>query len=192
MIAVIKYEIVLNQLIGQGLICNYPNGGAFGFPGEVKPLVKGWIGPEDSTIRQGVLSKIRSVKPPYELTLAGLLVRAWSDLLPGKIWVMPGTHWSFELRHGSREWLPDLIRGVGLDPEVLAARTDGAAIEFSPEETDALRRFAGTLLGKLDSSDFFAAFTGWPAICTLHHHKQIWWVTPDAELLAGLDNLCAQ
>jgi hypothetical protein len=190
MIALIEYHDALNHLVTHGLKCNYPNGGAFGFPAKSGAFIRAWVGPADSTIRAEVRVETRQIDLPFEANLARLLQLAWQRVLPGNAWIMPGSHWSFELRHGSRDWLPDLIRSIGLDPETLAARTDGSAIEFSSDESEKLREFVRTLLEKLQGSDFFIAFPGHPIIGTLHHHKQIWWVTPDAGLLAGLDKLC--
>jgi hypothetical protein len=190
MIALIDYREVPNHLSTHGLRCNYPNGGAFGFPAARRAFIRAWVGPVDSTIRAEVRAEARQIDAPFEVNLARLLQLAWQRVLPGNAWIMPGSHWSFELRHGSRDWLPDLIRSIGLDPEALALRTDGSAIEFPSDESQKLREFVQTLLEKLQGSDFFIAFPGHPIIGTLHHHKQIWWVTPDVGLLASLDKLC--
>jgi hypothetical protein len=45
----------------------------------------------------------------------------------------------------------------------------------------------GGLLGRLLGSDFMLAWPGRPAVCTVHHHKQLWWTTTDPELLAALE-----
>jgi len=185
--AIIAYPLVLRRLTEQGLICNYPNGGSFGFPPKSNPLIRGWIGPSDSTIRAELRPQIRQVQPPYATELAKLAELAWQGLFPRNLWLMPASHWSFELSHGSRDWLPTLIESIGLDPSLLASRTDAAAIQFSPHESDAFRRLALGLLDKLASSDFCIAFPGHALVCTLHHHCQLWWVTPDADLLSRLD-----
>jgi hypothetical protein len=188
MARIVDYQKVLEELTGQGLKCNYPNGGAFGF--ESGALVRGWIGPVDSTIRASMLAEARQVAKPFEENLAGLLTRVWEKHLPGVAWVMPGSHWSYELHHGNGKWLAELIGDMGLDDKILAARTDAAAIEFSADEREIFQRFAQTLLEKLVGSDFFIAFLGRPAVCTLHHHRQIWWMTTDNKLIEHLDKLC--
>jgi len=47
----------------------------------------------------------------------------------------------------------------------------------------------GRLLMMLSSSDFMIAFPGSPALCTLHHHKQLWWTSTDEKILAAAEDL---
>jgi hypothetical protein len=187
--AIVEYPAVLRQLTGQGLICNYPNGGSFGFPPKSKPHIRAWVGPPDWTIKRTMRKLTRQVPPPYEANLAELAQRAWENLFPGNLWLMPGSHWSFELHHGSGDWLPGLIQTLSLDPIQLATHTDGAAIQFVPDESALFRNFAQSLLNQLHSSDYCIAFPGHAAVCAIHHHKQLWWVTPDPALIARLDQL---
>jgi hypothetical protein len=42
------------------------------------------------------------------------------------------------------------------------------------------------LLTHLRTSDFMLAFPGGPVLCTVHHHKQLWWQTTDAGLHEAL------
>ncbi len=191
MATIIDYAKVLERLTGQGLHCNYPNGGAFGYTLESRPRIRAWIGPDDATIRPALKSHTRKVALPYEATLANLVLRAWREVLPGVVWMMPGSHWSFELRHGAADWLPEVIRNIGLDPVAIAARTDGSAVEFVEGESESFATFLQSLLEKLHGSDFFMAFPGHPIIGTVHHHKQIWWVTPQKGLEDALDGICA-
>jgi hypothetical protein len=186
---IIDYETVLERLKGDGLKCSYFNGGAFGFPAEAGAQVRGWIGPADETIKPGVRGLARSVPEPYESNLADLAARVWQTNLAGNVWLMPASHWSFELNFGSREWMPALIENIDLDPGLLAGRTNAAAIEFSPEEVDPFRHFTQRLLEMLHSSDFFLAFPRRGTICNLHHHKQLWWVTIDSTVMSALDAL---
>ena len=39
------------------------------------------------------------------------------------------------------------------------------------------------------SSDFMLAFLGprQPVLCTLHHHKQLWWTTTSPDAIAALE-----
>ena len=87
-----------------------------------------------------------------------VLIRAWQELLPGRVWVMPMSHWSYELDFGSREWMPALLESIGLDPGQLLTRNNAAAIEFTPNEIPALEHFAAGLLQMLVASDFAIAF----------------------------------
>src|SRR4051812_8902332 len=96
----------------------YYNSGAFSFPpaGSEKVRIVGWVGPEDSTIRPAARELVVRVPEPYEPNLARLFVRGWQDLLPGRLWAMPMSHWNYELDFGSREWMPALLERVGIDP----------------------------------------------------------------------------
>lgn len=169
--------------------CLYPNGGAFGFPPETNPKIRGWIGPADPTIKPNMLPLVRNVHPPFEKTLARLARTAWQQFLPGNVWIMPASHWSFELTHGSSDWLADAIKNIQIDATPLIDCTNAAAIEFSMTEIDPFERFVKTLLENLLASDFLIAFPGRSTICTLHHHKQLWWVAISDPLLAALDSL---
>ncbi len=184
---IIDYEIVLQRLTGEGLKCHYPNGGAFGFDAGAE--VRGWIGPADETIKPAARELARRVDEPYEANLAAAAVRAWQEYLPGDVWVMPAAHWAYELNDGSRDWLPEAVEKLGLDSRLLKDRNSAAAIEFSSAETVALQDFAQRLLERLAQSDFTLAFAGRKTVCTVHHHKQLWWVTADPRLVGGLDGL---
>jgi len=98
--------------------------------------------------------------------LAGAAARAFV--------VMPRSHWAYELDFGSDAWMPESLRRFDIDPAQLSERTNAAAIEFSPEESDRAAHFLRDLLTHLAGSDFSLAFPSHPVIATLHHHKQIW------------------
>jgi len=74
-----------------------------------------WVGPDDPTIKPAARPLIRSVREPYEETLAQMASSMWQRLLPGRVWLMPMSHWAYELSHGSREWMPALIENLDLD-----------------------------------------------------------------------------
>lgn len=186
---IIDYHTVLQRLAADGLKCQYPNGGAFGFPSNTETHVRGWIGPPDDTIKPAARPFARSVPAPYPFKLAELATLAWERCLPGNVWVMPGSHWSYELNHGSRDWMPALIEGIHLDPGLLALRADAAAIEFSPAESSEFRHFIQRLLEMLQGSDFSLAFPHRATIAAVHHHKQIWWVTTEPSVIEALDGL---
>jgi hypothetical protein len=184
---IIDYKIVLRQLESEGLKCHYPNGGSFGFPagGEVR----GWLGPADDSIRAEMKGNTRSVKEPFEANLVEWASRAWRRILPGEVWVMPASHWSFELTHGNQGWLPGLLLSVGVDSSLLIGRTDAAAIEFLLSEEERFQAFLAGLLRGLTGSDFMLAFPGRGTVCTVHHHKQLWWVSVDQPTVRGLDGI---
>jgi hypothetical protein len=186
---IVDYTRVLEEMRQQGLRSLYYNSGAFGFPdgAEAKPV--GWIGPDDPTLRPEARGLALPVPPPYEQNLARLLVRAWRDLLPGAVWIMPRSHWAYELDFGSRDWMPALLEHAGIDQGLLAGRTNAAAIEFTPTETGPFAHLVEGLLRMLLGSDFALAFPGRPVTCTLHHHKQIWWSSSDPQIVLAMRQL---
>ena len=176
---IIEYSAVLEQMTSQQFKCHYYNSGAFGFPESANARTQAWIGPEDPTIRPAAQLLTRQVAEPFEATLAKMATRLWQEQARGRLWVMPKSHWAFELGHGSREWMPALIESLGLDFAMLENRTNAAAIEFAEDEAEPFERLVSGLLTLLHGSDFMIAFPGRPILCTLHHHKQLWWSSTD-------------
>ena len=177
---IIDYSIVLERMTQEGFVSLYYNSGAFGFPPGVTPKIVGLVGPDDPSIREALRPSIVQVSPPYQSNLARTLKETWQKELPGTLWLMPKSHWAYELDFGNREWLPEALASIGIDPTTLQKLTNATAIEFDVDESDALARFTESLFTHLQGSDFSAAFPGRQAICTLHHHKQIWWQTTQA------------
>src|SRR5438046_8280299 len=101
--SVIEYQIALQQLQKQGLVCNYFNGGAFGFAKDVDVSTLGWISDDDLTIKPQWRPFLRKFPPPAEESLAKAAVAAWTQELPSAAWIMPLSHWAFELDFGSRK-----------------------------------------------------------------------------------------
>jgi len=185
--SIIDYPNVLRRLESEGLKCNYPNGGSFGFPTGAQ--VRGWLGPVDDTIRPEMRAHTRNVPEPFDANLAQWAWRAWRQLLPGSVWVMPASHWSFELTHGNQRWLPGLLMKAGIDSALLIGRADASVIEFLPPEEEAFRAFLGGLLNGLTGSDFTLAFPGRGVVCIVHHHKQLWWVSMSQQTVMRLDGI---
>lgn len=183
---IIDYAAVQEQMREMRLKCLYYNSGAFGFPSDVSTEIVGWLGADDPTLREDARSLVRQIAPPHIENMVRLLTQVWEENLPGRAWVMPMSHWSYELDHGSRDWLPAVLEHIEIDPGLLVNRTNGSAIEFAPEEVDAFQLLISRLLEMLQSSDFAIAFPGYPVLITLHHHQQLWWVTSDAGLAAEL------
>jgi hypothetical protein len=186
---IIDYPIVVEHLRELKLRSVYFHGGAFRFADDVPTRSIGWIGPPDETITPEARDLARRVAEPYEQNLASLLLHAWRELLPGRIWVMPASHWAYELEFGSREWLPALLERIGVDPGMLQSRNTAAAIEFSREESSLLEQFVTRLLEMLQASDFTIAFPRRRVIAMLHHHRQIWWTSAEDEVSEGLNGL---
>ena len=183
---IVDYALALSQLLGKGFHSLYYNSGAFGFPDDAATESVGWVGPDDPTLRPAARALAHSVPPPYEQNLAKLLVGAWQHRLPGKIWLMPKSHWAYELDFGNRDWLPGALQQIGVDPGALQSRTNASPIEFDARETAHFSQFIEASFAGLLGSDFALAFPGRPVVCTLHHHTQVWWTSTDRELIAQL------
>lgn len=183
---IVDYSQVLQQMQGQGLRSLYYNSGAFGFAPEAAIQSVGWLGPEDPSLRPEARAIARQVPPPYERELTRRVVRAWQDHLPGSVWLMPKSHWAYELDFGSRDWMPALLEHAEIDAGLLQPRTNAAAIEFALHETEPFSHVAEGLLRMLLGSDFALAFPGHPVTCTLHHHKQVWWTSTEPQLIKSL------
>ena len=80
-----------------------------------------------------------------------------------------------------------LIEHIDLDPGLLQGRNNAAAIEFAPDEVRHFTHFTQRLLEMLLSSDFMLAFPGHQMLCTLHHHKQLWWTTTEPGLIEAVE-----
>ena len=186
---IVDYPSVLEQMKRQEMRSLYFNSGAFGFPDGAAVESLGWIGPDDPSLRPEARALTRTVPAPHEANLTRLVVRAWRDLLPGKVWLMPKSHWAYELDFGSRDWMPALLEHAGIDSGLLASRTNAAAIEFTPSEVEPFAHIVEGLLRMLLGSDFALAFPDRPATCTLHHHKQVWWTTSQPQLITSLQGL---
>ncbi|HXE54794.1 MAG TPA: hypothetical protein VN541_17370 [Tepidisphaeraceae bacterium] len=183
---IIDYDRVLQQMQGQGLESLYYNSGAFGFAPGTATCSVGWTGPDDPSLRPEARALIRPVPLPYEQELTRQTVRAWREYLPGNVWLMPKSHWAYELDFGSRDWMPALLEHAGIDAGLLQPRTNAAAIEFGLDEIGAFSHVIEGLLRMLLGSDFALAFPGHPVVCTVHHHKQIWWTSTDEQLIEAL------
>src|SRR5688500_9795877 len=104
---------------------------------------------------------------------------------------MPMAHWAFELDHGNRDWLPMILERIGIDEKQLAGRNDAAAIAFDKKEPARMAMLLQSLLQHLTQSDYMLGFPGKPLLCTVHHHKQLWWSTTEPPHVEKLDALAA-
>jgi hypothetical protein len=186
--SIVEYETVVDRMQKLGMRCQYYNSGAFGFDAAATHFT-GWIGPPDSTIRPAALERATSVAEPHAQTLARLATRAWQELFPGPTWIMPKSHWAYELDFGSKAWLPAALQKAGVDPTVLESRTNAPAIEFPPNEPTQFEALVQSILENLLGSDFSLAFPDHPIIATLHHHKQVWWVSGEPALIESVGAL---
>jgi hypothetical protein len=186
---IIDYAIVLEQMQRGEFRCLYHNSGAFGFLDESGTASIGWIGAADATLKPAAQALARIVAQPIEGNLSMLALRAWSDHLPGAVWVMPKSHWAYELEFGSRQWMGALLEKIEVDSALLMGRNNAAAIEFQSGEEERFQFFVQQLLTNLAGSDFLLAFPQYKTICTVHNHKQLWWTTGDEGILAVLERL---
>jgi hypothetical protein len=102
---------------------------------------------------------------------------------------MPMSHWAYELEFGNPTWLGSALRDATIDPAPLRACNQAAAIEFLATESAAFAAMMGQLMTHLANSDFALAFPDRPILATIHHHRQIWWSSPDAKLIAEISAL---
>ena len=186
---IVDYPLALAQLLDEGFVCNYHNGGAFGFSEQLRPHVLAFAGREDPTIRPEARQFLHLVRPPIEATLAEIAMEAWRHYVPGVVWVMPKAHWAFEMDFGSKAWMPRVLEEIGVDPSRLAGLNDATAIEFAMQEAEGFRTLVAALLENLSGSDFALAFPSRPVLCTIHHHKQLWWQMTSDGLLRELKAL---
>ncbi len=87
--------------------------------------------------------------------------------------------------------MPEALRSAGLGAEQVAdlsQRHDGSALEFAPGENQGFQSLLLALLTNLFGSDFLLSFPDRPVVCTVHHHKQLWWTTSDAEIYADIES----
>ena len=182
---IVNYQTVLATLAAAGLTCNYHNSGSFGIDSTTTHTV-GWLAEADATIRPEMLAFAHVVSPPAVANLLDLLREIWLTRLPGELWIMPASHWAFELTYGNAEWLPQRLQSIGVDSTQLQNRNDGSAIAFTANESDRSDELVGDLLTKSRGSDFTAAWPKHGTVAMLHHHTQIWWRTNDKNLAASL------
>lgn len=179
---IVDYPIVLERMQSQGMKSLYYNSGAFGPTDRSATKAIGWIGGEDPTIRPEARALAKIVAPPVEQNLTNLVESAWKTILPGPIWFMPKSHWAFELDFGNHAWLSPALEAANVDWKALAPRTNASAVEFDASESNAATVLLQAILTHLAGSDFALAWPSWPVACTIHHHKQVWWMTSEASL----------
>jgi len=183
---IIEYNVVQQRMSEGGFVSLYHNSGAFGFAPSAKVHTVGWIGPEDGSIRADAREWVRQIPPPFERNLAAALAHARTNLT-GDAWLMPKSHWHYELHFGNGELLENVLKTIGIDPAMLRDRNNGSAIAFAIDESLLLRETVERLLAGLAGSDFLLAFPDAATLCTIHHHKQLWWQTTDAAIAKAVD-----
>ena len=180
---------MLSRLQNQGLKSLYHNSGAFGFANGVPTISRGWIGPEDASIAPAGRAIACQIAPPFESNLAALFTRFWRNNSPAPIWIMPKSHWAYELQFGGRQWLSDALNDIGIHSDLLMHLNNATAVEFQPAEEKTVHIFIQNLLTNLVGSDFQAVFADSTTICTIHSRSQLWWTTVVPAIADRLDEL---
>lgn len=183
---IVDYPAVLQTLAGLGLKCLHYNGGVFGWPSGVAVHHAGWILKDDPTLTAEARKIAAVVSPPAITTLSLGLIQVWQQHLSGPMWIMPGSHWAYELTYGGQARLAELLGSVGIDQAELIARTEAAAIAFDTNEAVLAGGFVTNLLKMLNVTDFTAVFPEAETIALLHHHQQVWWTSRSAERIAAI------
>ena len=165
---IIDYPHVLRQMQSRGFVSLYHNAGAFGFASSEGVKTYGFVAAPDPTIRAEAHQFVRQTND-----LSNVL-RQIACAFASDAWLMPKSHWHYELHFGNRELLESLLPSMGIDPALLRERNDGSAIAFAVHEAQLLGDAAGRLLGELRGSDFLIAWPDAATLCTIHHHKQLW------------------
>src|SRR3954454_22096581 len=101
---IIDYPQVQREMTALGLRCLYHNSGAFGFETSDQPLTCGWIGPDDPTIRPEAMANVVRVSLPHSRSLARRLETLWLTTLRAPFWIMPASHWAYEMEFGNGPW----------------------------------------------------------------------------------------
>ena len=174
---IIEYSTVTQRMSEAGFVSLYHNSGAFGFADNGGVETIGWITRDDPTIRPAAMAMARKVTnfvTPFQRATAALASEAW---------LMPKSHWHYELHFGNRELLEGVLPTIGIDANLLRERNDGSAIAFATDEFSLLTSTVQRLLENLTGSDFLIAWPGAQMRCTVHHHKQLWWQTRRRELI---------
>jgi hypothetical protein len=185
---VVDYPAVLRHMLDRGMRSLYHNSGAFGFNPAVVTHTVGWIGPDDPTIRPAARQFTRQVPPPYTGNLLRLAEAAW-ETIGGPAWLMPTSHWAYELEFGD-PLIASGLRKLGIDPNSLATCNQASAIEFLPTDSEPFfAAMIGEVIRHTGNSDFALAFPDRPIVATIHHHRQIWWTSPDTPLIEILGDL---
>jgi hypothetical protein len=184
---IIDYPTVLQRMTKLGYRSLYFNSGAFGFERGVETLSRGWIGPPDRSIRESARAIVRQASAPFALTMTTSMIDVWSKSVPGPLWLMPKSHWAYELDFGHRDWLPAVLQQIGIDPAALAGLNNAVAIEFTESDKSEFVYIVIELLNRLVTSDFQSVFLDHSTICTVHTRCQLWWTTTSARVIDRLD-----
>jgi hypothetical protein len=187
---IVDYSIVQQTAAEMGLVSLYHNSGAYGFGAGAAVGHVGWIGQPDATLRASARDSARQVRPPYPENMATGVEHFARMLKPSAVWLLPASHWAYELRFGG-QWVGQLLDQLNLEASALRDRADGSAIAFMADEMTILSTVIATLLEKLPAggSDFSLLAPPRRVVGMIHHHQQVWWTTADTDITALLRDI---
>lgn len=189
MAEVVDYGRVQAELGGKGLRCLYHNSGSWGFGDPTKVRAVGWILADDVTLRPGAREVARVLDGIDELVTG--VMSTW-ERVGGDLWLLPGSHWAYELDFGTPAMEAVLHRWGVKGAEGLVGRNDGSAVRFGLSggvdgvDEAAAAGILKELLGCGTTSDYQIVFPSLPLTGIAHHHVQVWWQTEDTELAGWL------
>lgn len=197
---IIDYSIVRQTLQAAGLECLYHNSGSWGYPPPAhstspspSPLLGkeiftlGLLLADDPTLRQQARPMAKLIDKPVPASLAYHVLGALAGLSQ-PLWLMPGSHWAYELTFGTPP-MTDWLEQAGLtDAQQLTARNDGSAVAFSPAEFSKLAGVLSQFWSFRTDSDYRLYAPNGQAIVHVHHHRQAWVLTPNEGIIKILSN----
>src|SRR5687768_10952853 len=127
MARIIDYPDVQKTMQENGFVSLYHNSGAFGFAEWTAVESVGWITADDPTIREAARALTRNVDPAQLI----LLLKQACESVKDEAWLMPKSHWHYELHFGNRELLEEILPTIAIGPASLRERNDGSAIAFT-------------------------------------------------------------
>ena len=182
---IVDYPVVRQRMLDRGFVSLYHNSGAFGFGPDDSVQNLGLVTTDDPSIRESARAMMRLVTRPAQLDAVERVCRH----IRSDAWLMPKSHWHYELHFGNSRLLEGVLQSIPIDPAVLRDRNDGSAIAFEPAAAKQLLGVVTELLPLLRGSDFMIAWPDGGTLCTIHHHGQLWWQTTDKGVAAALDGV---
>jgi hypothetical protein len=173
---VLSYQQVETVLRAKSLRCLYFNSGSWGFTEQAGAV--GWLLGDDPTLTPAA-RKIARVVGPVDQLVAAVLEAC--HRVGGEIWILPGSHWAYELDFGTPTMLDVLRRADVVGVDGLVGRNDGSAVRFLATEQSQLAGVLRELFSTGTTSDYQLILPEMPVLAILHHHVQVWWQAKDME-----------
>ncbi len=178
MASVVAYDRAMAELLSRGMVCLYFNSGSFGFEESREVVHAGWLIGDDASLTPRARDAARVIDPPETRRLAQLAGALWRRV-GGPAWLMPGSHWAYELDFATPD-LAGVLEAAGIAPRELDVH-DGRPVQFDPHEAESFEAVVSWLLDSGTTSDYRLALLGPGGVTVsgiIHHHRQLWWTTP--------------